>query len=144
MSQSFRDQVAAGIPSTLPPMPPEDDGINHAPARPQVLSPEEREQALTNALRYFPSSLHGALAPEFARELATDGRIYMRRFRPTYPMHARPIGEYPAACPQGAAMMLMITNNLDPQVAQHPHELITYGGNGTVFQNWAQIGRAHV
>lgn len=138
MSDSFREQVAAGIPAVLPPMPPEVDGINHAPARPQVLSPEERRRALANAMRYFPQALHAQLAPEFAAELARDGRIYMRRYRPSYPMHARPIGEYPARCQPAAAMMLMITNNLDPQVAQHPHELITYGGNGTVFQNWAQ------
>ena len=138
MTHDFSAQVAAGIPDVLPPMPPEEPGINHAPARPQVLSPAEREQALANALRYFPEHMHGELATEFARELATDGRIYMRRFRPTYPMHARPIERYPARCTQAAAIMLMITNNLDPQVAQHPHELITYGGNGTVFQNWAQ------
>jgi len=119
-------------------MPPEEPGINHAPARPDVLSAAEKAQALANALRYFPASMHGQLALEFARELATDGRIYMRRFRPAYAMHARPIDEYPARCKQAAAMMVMITNNLDPQVAQHPHELITYGGNGTVFQNWAQ------
>ncbi len=138
MTDNFRDQVAAGIPDHLPEMPPEEPGINHAPARPQVLSAAERELAVANALRYFPPALHGELATELAQELATDGRIYMRRFRPTYPMHARPIGEYPAQCQQAAAIMLMITNNLDPQVAQHPHELITYGGNGTVFQNWAQ------
>ncbi len=138
MTDNFTAQVAAGIPDTLPPMPPEEPGINHAPARPQVLSPAEREQALANALRYFPEHMHGELAPEFAGELATDSRIYMRRFRPTYPMHARPIDQYPARCTQAAAVMLMITNNLDPQVAQHPHELVTYGGNGTVFQNWAQ------
>ena len=138
MSDSFRDLVAAGIPDTLPLYPPEEDGINHAPARPQVLNALEREQALANALRYFPRHLHARLAPEFAQELARDGRIYMRRFRPHYAMHARPIDEYPARCRQAAAIMLMITNNLDPEVAQHPHELITYGGNGTVFQNWAQ------
>ncbi len=138
MSDSFRTPVAAGIPDSLPAYPPEEDGINHAPARPQVLNALEREQALANALRYFPQHLHADLAPEFASELAEDGRIYMRRFRPHYAMHARPIDEYPARCRQAAAIMLMITNNLDPQVAQHPHELITYGGNGTVFQNWAQ------
>ena len=138
MTDNFRELVAAGIPDSLPPMPPPEPGINHAPARPQVLGAAERELALANALRYFPAQLHGQLASEFARELATDGRIYMRRFRPTYPMHARPIDQYPARCTQAAAIMLMITNNLDPKVAQHPHELITYGGNGTVFQNWAQ------
>jgi len=138
MTDNFRDLVAAGIPGTLPETPPEPEGINHAPGRPNVLSPRERELALANALRYFPAHMHAVLAPEFARELAEDGRIYMRRFRPHYPMHARPITEYPARCHQAAAIMLMITNNLDPHVAQHPHELITYGGNGTVFQNWAQ------
>ena len=138
MADSFRDQVAAGIPNELPEFPPDLPGISHAPPRRQVLSPRERELALRNALRYFPAHLHAALAPEFAQELATDGRIYMRRFRPHYPMHARPIGEYPARCTEAAAIMLMITNNLDPAVAQHPCELVTYGGNGTVFQNWAQ------
>ena len=138
MPDTFREQVAQGIPDALPAMPPEEPGINHAPPRRQSLSPAEREQAVKNALRYFPRHLHTELAPELARELRTDGRIYMRRFRPAYPMHARPIAEYPARTPQAAAIMLMITNNLDPAVAQHPHELITYGGNGAVFQNWAQ------
>ena len=138
MADSFREQVAAGIPNELPEMPPEDPGISHAPPRRQVLSNQERHLALRNALRYFPAHLHEALAPEFAQELATDGRIYMRRFRPHYPMHARPIGSYPARCTEAAAIMLMISNNLDPAVAQHPYELVTYGGNGTVFQNWAQ------
>jgi urocanate hydratase len=138
MADSFREQVAAGIPNELPEMPPEDPGISHAPPRRQVLSDQERHLALRNALRYFPAHLHEALAPEFAQELATDGRIYMRRFRPHYPMHARPIASYPARCTEAAAIMLMITNNLDPAVAQHPYELVTYGGNGTVFQNWAQ------
>jgi urocanate hydratase len=138
MSKTFRELVARGIPDELPPMPPEEPGINHAPPRRQVLSPAERRLAVRNALRYFPEKLHAALAPELAAELRTDGRIYMRRFRPAYPMHARPIQEYPARCQQAAAIMLMITNNLDPSVAQHPYELITYGGNGAVFQNWAQ------
>ncbi len=138
MADSFRNQVAAGIPNELPGMPLEAPGISHAPPRRQVLDERERALALRNALRYFPAHLHGALAPEFAEELATDGRIYMRRFRPRYPMHARPIHEYPARCTEAAAIMVMITNNLDPAVAQHPYELITYGGNGTVFQNWAQ------
>jgi urocanate hydratase len=137
-SDNFRELVARGIPDELPPMPPEEPGISHAPPRRQVLSPPERRLAVRNALRYFPPHLHAELAPEFASELRADGRITMRRFRPTYPMHARPIGEYPARTHQAAAIMLMITNNLDPQVAQHPHELITYGGNGAVFQNWAQ------
>jgi urocanate hydratase len=138
MSDSFQTQITAGIPNTLPEFPPEQPGISHAPPRRQALSPRERELALRNALRYFPAHLHANLAPEFAHELATDGRIYMRRFRPHYPMHARPIGDYPARCTEAAAIMLMITNNLDPAVAQHPYELITYGGNGTAFQNWAQ------
>ncbi|MBN1947764.1 MAG: urocanate hydratase [Bradymonadales bacterium] len=130
--------ILSGIPHHLPPMPADEPGINHAPPRPGVLSRTERELSLANALRYFPPSFHQALAPEFAHELATDGRIYMRRFRPTYAMHARPIDQYPARTPEAASIMLMIQNNLDPAVAQHPHELITYGGNGTVFQNWAQ------
>jgi urocanate hydratase len=137
-SDRFRELVGRGIPAELPAMPPEEPGINHAPARRQALGPAERRLAVGNALRYFPPALHAALAPELARELAVDGRIYMRRYRPAYPMRARPIGDYPARCPQAAAIMLMITNNLDPAVAQHPYELITYGGNGAVFQNWAQ------
>lgn len=135
---TFREAIMQGIPAALPDMPPEEPGISHAPARPQVLDRSGRELALRNALRYFPREWHEALAPEFARELSTDGRIYMRRFRPRYEMKARPIREYPARTPQAAAIMLMIQNNLDPAVAQHPHELVTYGGNGTVFQNWAQ------
>jgi urocanate hydratase len=138
VADRFRELVARGIPDELPPLPDEEPGISHAPPRRQVLSATERRLALANALRYFPARLHAALAPELARELATDGRIYMRRYRPNYPMHARPIGEYPARCVEAAAIMLMITNNLDPAVAQHPYELITYGGNGAVFQNWAQ------
>lgn len=135
---AFADEIRQGIPASIPDMPPEAPGISHAPARPQVLDRRGRELALANALRYFPAEWHGRLAPEFARELAVDGRIYMRRFRPSYEMKARPIGEYPARCRQAAAIMLMIQNNLDPAVAQHPYELVTYGGNGTVFQNWAQ------
>jgi urocanate hydratase len=138
MTDTFRDQVTQGIPHELPEMPVEGPGISHAPVRRQVLSARERTLAVQNALRYFPAAWHSTLAPEFARELKEDGRIYMRRFRPTYEMKARPITEYPAQCRQAAAIMLMITNNLDPKVAQHPYELITYGGNGTVFQNWAQ------
>lgn len=133
------DRIAEGIPDSLPPMPEWDPEVNHAPARRQVLSGTERELALRNALRYFPATLHADLAPEFARELATRGRIYMYRYRPTsYPMKAHPIDAYPARSREAAAIMLMIQNNLDPAVAQHPHELVTYGGNGTVFQNWAQ------
>jgi urocanate hydratase len=136
---SFRTLVAEGIPGELPSMPATDPDVDHAPARPRVLGREEKKLALRNALRYFPESLHARLAPEFARELETDGRIYMRRFRPTgYGMKARSIDDYPAKSRQAAAIMLMIQNNLDPAVAQFPHELITYGGNGTVFQNWAQ------
>ncbi len=138
MSDTFKAQITQGIPEVLPTAPPEEPGINHAPPRRQVLTQPERQLALKNALRYFPVRFHQELAPEFARELSQEGRIYMRRFRPSYPMHARPISEYPARCQQAAAVMLMITNNLDPAVAQHPHELITYGGNGAVFQNWAQ------
>jgi urocanate hydratase len=135
----FKRLVAEGIPDTLPAMPPVEPGVDHAPGRRRSLSPAEEALALRNALRYFPASLHADLAPEFARELRRDGRIYMRRYRPTgYAMRARPIGDYPARSSQAAAIMLMIQNNLDPAVAQHPHELITYGGNGTVFQNWAQ------
>ncbi len=137
--QDFRLAVAAGIPDELPDVPPHDPLINHAPPRPLTLDVRGRELAVANALRYFAPALHPALAPEFARELARDGRIYMRRFRPvSYEMRARPIDEYPARSREAAAIMLMVMNNLDPAVAQHPHELITYGGNGTVFQNWAQ------
>lgn len=135
---AFQEALRQGIPTELPPMPPEEPGISHAPARPSVLSPAERRLALQNALRYFPQAWHATLAPEFAQELARDGRIYMRRFRPAYPMYARPLSAYPARTPQAAAIMLMIQNNLDKRVAQHPYELITYGGTGTVFQNWAQ------
>lgn len=138
-ARTFAELVAEGIPAELPELPPEDPSVDHAPARRQVLSQRERELAVRNALRYFPAAWHPVLAPELAAELARDGRIYMRRFRPTgYEMKARPIDEYPARSRQAAAIMLMIQNNLDPAVAQHPHELITYGGNGTVFQSWAQ------
>ena len=134
----FSDAIKAGIPAELPAAPPVDPSVSHAPRRPDVLSKKERALAVSNALRYVPASWHAELAPEFARELEAEGRIYMRRLRPTYPMKARPIEEYPAQTPQAAAIMMMIQNNLDPAVAQHPHELVTYGGNGTVFQNWAQ------
>jgi len=130
--------IAAGIPTELPEPPPEDPGVSRAPRRPDVLDARGKRLALENALRYLPREWHAEMAPELARELAQDGRIYMRRLRPHYPMHARPIEAYPAQCRQAAAIMLMIQNNLDPAVAQHPYELITYGGNGTVFQNWAQ------
>jgi urocanate hydratase len=138
-AKGFKALIAEGIPDEIPPMPPSDPSANHAPARRQVLTKVEKDLAVANALRYFPPRHHAALAPEFAQELETDGRIYMRRYRPAgYEMKARPIGEYPAESRQAAAIMLMIQNNLDPAVAQHPEELITYGGNGTVFQNWAQ------
>lgn len=136
--EEFRAIVAEGIPSKLPAPKPRDPEINHAPRRKDILSDEEKKLALRNALRYFPKELHKELAPEFAQELADYGRIYMYRLRPDYEMKARPIDWYPARTPQAAAIMLMIQNNLDKAVAQHPHELITYGGNGAVFQNWAQ------
>ena len=136
--EEFRKDLLAGLPELLPEPQPYDTTVNHAPRRKDLLSPEEKELALKNALRYFPENQHDILAPEFARELRDYGRIYMYRFRPRYPMYARPIEEYPAKCTQAAAIMAMIQNNLDPRVAQHPHELITYGGNGAVFQNWAQ------
>ena len=137
-SEEFKKAVAEGIPSTLPQAKPYDTEVNHAPKRKKILTPEEEKLALRNALRYFPAELHAALAPEFAGELRTYGRIYMYRYRPDYAMYARPIDEYPAKSRQAAAIMMMIQNNLDPAVAQHSHELITYGGNGAVFQNWAQ------
>jgi urocanate hydratase len=135
---SFSEQVAEGIPDTIPDAPRDEPGINRAPRRRDVLSAGEKALALRNALRYLPAAAHGALAEELARELLLEGRIYMRRYRPHYPMHARPAAEYPAKSRHAAAIMMMIQNNLDPKVAQHPYELITYGGNGTVFQNWAQ------
>jgi urocanate hydratase len=134
----FRKAVLQGIPERMPPPAAPSPGVSHAPARPDVLSPPERVRAVSNALRYFPAGWHCELAAEFSRELRDDGRIYMRRFRPSYPMKARPLAEYPARTAEAAAVMLMIQNNLDPAVAQHPEELVTYGGNGTVFQNWAQ------
>ena len=138
MKKSFKEIVAEGIPSELPEHPGYDVSVNHAPRRKDILTDEEKRLALKNALRYFPEHLHADLAPEFAKELHDYGRIYMYRFRPTHEMYARPIDEYPAKSRQAAAIMMMIQNNLDPRVAQHPHELITYGGNGAVFQNWAQ------
>ena len=134
----FQADIRAGIPDRLPAAKPYDKQINHAPKRKDILTPAEKELALRNALRYFPAKHHALLAREFAAELRKYGRIYMYRLRPDYEMHARPIDEYPARCRQAAAIMLMIQNNLDKAVAQHPHELITYGGNGAVFQNWAQ------
>ena len=137
-STDFRNSIMQGIPDILPEPQDYDQEANHAPVRKDMLSPAEKKLALRNALRYFDERHHAQLAPEFAKELKVYGRIYMYRFRPHYAMYARPIGDYPAHCLQGAAIMLMIQNNLDPAVAQHPHELITYGGNGAVFQNWAQ------
>lgn len=135
----FQRAIAEGIPAELPPAPgARDASVSHAPRRKDILSPDEKTLALRNALRYFPAETHAVLAPEFAEELRTHGRIYMYRFRPAHGIRARPIDWYPAKCQQAAAIMLMIQNNLDPAVAQHPHELITYGGNGAVFQNWAQ------
>ncbi len=134
----FQEAVCAGIPAVLPEPKPIDNSVSHAPVRKDILTPNEKKLALRNALRYFDPVHHPVLAPEFADELKKYGRIYMYRFRPAYPMYARPIEEYPAKSKQAAGIMLMIQNNLDPAVAQHPHELITYGGNGAVFQNWAQ------
>ncbi len=136
--EEFKNEIRIGIPDQLPDMPDMDENVSHAPKRKDILSDSEKKLALRNALRYFPSSQHPMLVKEFKDELKQHGRIYMHRLRPTYDMHARPIGDYPARCAQAASIMLMIQNNLDPAVAQHPHELITYGGNGSVFQNWAQ------
>ncbi len=136
--KEFQDDIRAGIPDVLPAPKPYDAAINHAPKRKDILTPEEKKLAIKNALRYFPAKHHRELAAEFADELKRYGRIYMYRLRPDYEMYARPIDEYPARSRQAAAIMLMINNNLDKAVAQHPHELITYGGNGAVFQNWAQ------
>lgn len=136
--EEFQNDIRTGIPDRLPAAKPYDKQINHAPKRKDILTEEEKVLALKNALRYFPAKHHAVLAREFAEELRKYGRIYMYRLRPDYEMYARPIDQYPARCRQAAAIMLMIQNNLDPRVAQHPHELITYGGNGAVFQNWAQ------
>ena len=138
MSSGFAREILEGIPAELPAPKPYDPLINHAPRRKDILSEEEKVLALKNALRYFPERHHAVLAKEFAEELQRYGRIYMYRFRPSYDIYARPVEEYPAKCPQAAAIMAMIQNNLDPRVAQHPHELIIYGGNGAIFQNWAQ------
>jgi urocanate hydratase len=135
---NFKEQILQGIPDSLPPKKKYDKNVNHAPKRKEILSEDEKELALRNALRYFDEKHHATLLPEFREELETYGRIYMYRFRPDYKMYARPIDEYPGKSQQAKAIMLMIQNNLDYAVAQHPHELITYGGNGAVFQNWAQ------
>ncbi len=136
--QDFQSQIRQGIPDVLPTPQAYDSSVNHAPKRKDILTADEKNLALRNALRYFEPKHHATLLPEFKEELEKYGRIYMYRFRPTYKMCARPIDEYPAKSKQAAAIMLMIQNNLDYAVAQHPHELITYGGNGAVFQNWAQ------
>ncbi|MCW8313252.1 urocanate hydratase [Sphingobacterium sp. InxBP1] len=138
MDNTFKTAITAGIPAKLPKKMERDENVSHAPKRKNILSLREEKLALRNALRYFPKAWHATLAPEFLEELRDYGRIYMYRFRPNYAMYARPIEDYPAKSKQAAAIMLMIQNNLDPAVAQHPHELITYGGNGAVFQNWAQ------
>ena len=135
---TFKEQIELGIPDELPLKRAYDISINHAPKRKEILSKAETELALRNALRYFDKKHHALLLSEFAEELKKYGRIYMHRFRPMYEMYARPISDYPGRCEQAKSIMLMIQNNLDPAVAQHPHELITYGGNGAVFQNWAQ------
>jgi len=135
---SFADEIKQGIPTVLPAPKAWDAEVNHAPKRKEILSPAEKKLAIANALRYFPKEQHALLAPEFAQELQTYGRIYMYRFMPEHPIFARPIDQYPGKSKQAKAIMLMIQNNLDHRVAQHPHELITYGGNGAVFQNWVQ------
>ncbi len=135
---NFQEQIQQGIPAELPTPKPYDSSVNHAPKRKAILTDEEKKLALKNALRYFDPKFHSELLSEFKNELDTYGRIYMYRFRPDYEMKARPISDYPGKSLQAKAIQLMIQNNLDPAVAQHPHELITYGGNGAVFQNWAQ------
>ncbi len=134
----FKQQILQGIPAELPVVKPFDSSLNHAPKRKDILNKEEKKLAIRNALRYFDKKHHSVLAKEFAQELTDYGRIYMYRFRPDYKIHSRPIADYPHQSTQAAAIMLMLQNNLDDAVAQHPHELITYGGNGAVFQNWAQ------
>jgi urocanate hydratase len=137
-TEEFHKAVMRGIPDELPGEKPFDETLNHAPKRKNILNAAEKKLAIRNALRYFPAKHHAVLAKEFAEELKTYGRIYMYRFRPDYKIFARPVNEYPHHCIQAAAIMHMLSNNLDYAVAQHPHELITYGGNGAVFQNWAQ------
>ena len=137
-TSEFKRLIAEGIPDELPVLKPYDYNINHAPKRKDILNSTEKKLAVKNALRYFPIKFHPVLAKEFAIELATYGRIYMYRLRPDYVIKARHIDDFPHQTRSAAAIMLMISNNLDNSVAQHPHELITYGGNGAVFQNWAQ------
>ena len=136
--EEFKAELQEGIPSVLPTKQDYDTNLNHAPKRKEVLSTEEKKLALKNALRYFPVEQHAVLAPEFAKEMKNHGRIYMLRFKPKHKMYARDIADYPGKSLQAKAIMLMIQNNLDHAIAQHPDELITYGGNGAVFQNWAQ------
>ncbi|MEO1626804.1 MAG: urocanate hydratase, partial [Bacteroidota bacterium] len=138
LQKTFQEEVLQGIPAQLPPKRPYPAGANRAPKRKDILSKQEKQLAIRNALRYFPKDWHQELATEFAQELENGGRIYMYRFKPSYDIYARPLSAYPAQSKQAAAIMLMIQNNLNPAVAQHPEELITYGGNGAVFQNWAQ------
>ena len=135
---TFAQEIQEGIPTYVPTEKSWDSNVNHAPKRKDILSKEEKKLAIANALRYFPKEQHAELAKDFVAELNTYGRVYMHRYRPTYPIFARPISEYPGKSLQARAIMLMIQNNLDHAVAQHPHELITYGGNGAVFQNWIQ------
>ena len=135
---TFKEEIQKGIPLELPNLKTYDTEVNHAPKRKKILSVVEEKLALQNALRYFDPIHHPILLPEFKNELDAYGRIYMYRFRPDYKIYARPISEYPGKSEQAKALMLMIQNNLDHAVAQHPHELITYGGNGGVFSNWAQ------
>ncbi|MBA6232332.1 MULTISPECIES: urocanate hydratase [unclassified Colwellia] len=137
-TMNFKEEIMQGIPSQLPQAKAYPANANRAPKRKDILSPDEKQLALRNALRYFPKEWHQELATEFAQELKDFGRIYMYRFKPSYALKARSVSDYPAKCTQAAAIMLMVENNLDPAVAQHPEELITYGGNGAVFQNWAQ------
>ena len=127
--EDIKADISQGIPNSIPPKKSYDPTVNHAPKRKEILTDEEKKLALRNALRYFPSNQHEELAKDFAEELKHYGRIYMYRYRPDYEMYARPISEYPGKCEQAKAIMVMIQNNLDPAVAQHPHELITYGGN---------------
>ena len=134
----FAEEILEGIPVLIPAEKPIESSINHAPKRKEILNVEEKKLALRNALRYFPKHQHEQLISEFLNELNTYGRIYMHRYRPNQEIIARPISEYPGKCMEAKAIMLMIQNNLSLAVAQHPHELITYGGNGSVFQNWIQ------
>jgi len=134
----FQNLIRQGIPDLLPELKAFDSSLNHAPKRKNILTVAEKKLALRNALRYFPKKHHAILSKEFIEELKSYGRIYMYRFRPDYKIYARPIHEFPYHCVQAGAIMHMLSNNLDYAVAQHPHELITYGGNGAVFQNWAQ------